>query len=288
MTRKKALIALGIAAALLIGLCLALSLRPGGVAAGRRIGVVEVRGFLADPQSAVDALRDLRKDEGIKAVVVRVESPGGLVAPSQEIHDELARTAAVKPVVVSMGVVAASGGYYLAAPATRIVADPGTATGSIGVILKFDEVHGLLDKLGVRTGVVKSGAMKDAGSPFRPMSTQEKAVFQGLVDDIFAQFVDAVARGRKMDRERVLALADGRVYSGRQAQKLGLVDELGGFWDAVARAQTLAGLSGEPELDYRGKKSGGLLRLILGEDSDALAPLHSVSAGPLRLEVPGW
>jgi protease-4 len=285
---RKLLVGLGIAAALLVGLCLALSLRPGGVGAGSRIGVVEVKGFLADPRPAVDALRELRKDKGIKAVVVRVETPGGLVAPSQEIHDEVARTAAAKPVVVSMGVVAASGGYYLAVPATRIIADPGTATGSIGVILKFEEVHGLMDKLGLRTGVVKSGAMKDAGSPFRPMSGQEKAVFQGLVDDIFGQFVDAVAKGRKMDRARVRSLADGRVYSGRQAQRLGLVDELGGFWDAVARAQKLAGLKGEPDLDYRGRAPGGLLRLLLGEDSDTLAPLHSISAGPLRLEVPGW
>lgn len=284
---KKVFLGLG-AAALLSGLALALSLCSGGAGAGPRIGVVEVRGFLADPRPAVDALRALRKDEGIKAVVIRVESPGGMVAPSQEIHDEVARTAAAKPVVISMGAVAASGGYYLAAPATRIVADPGTATGSIGVILKFEEVHGLLDKLGLRTGVVKSGALKDAGSPFRPMSAPERAVFQGLVDDIFAQFVDAVAKGRKMERATVLALADGRIYSGRQAQKLGLVDQLGGFWDAVAAAQKLAGLTGEPDLVYRGKKSGGVLRLLLGEDSDVLAPLHSVSAGPLRYAVPGW
>lgn len=255
---------------------------------GERVGVVEVRGFIADPRATTEALRDLREDDGVKAVVVRVDSPGGVVAPSQEIHDEVARTAKVKPVVVSMGAVAASGGYYLSAPATRIVANPGTATGSIGVILKFEEVHRLLDKLGLQGNVVKSGPMKDAGSPLRPMEPRERALFQGLVDDIFGQFVDAVAAGRRLERVKVLALADGRIYSGRQAKALGLVDELGGFWDAVALAQKLAKLEGEPRLDRRGKKTGGLLRWLLGDDSEALSRLWPEAAGPLRYEAQGW
>lgn len=288
---RGARIGCGLVLVLFVGVLLGVGLlyvgqgRPRG---SDRIGVVEVRGFIADPRPAVDALRDLRKDDGVKAVVLRVETPGGGVSPSQEIHDEVARTAAVKPVVVSMGAVAASGGYYLSVPATQIVANPGTATGSIGVIIQFKELHELLGKLGVKGDAVKSGPMKDAGSPFRPMRPEEKAFFQSLVDDIFSQFVDSVAKGRKMDRAKVLALADGRVYSGKQALALGLVDRLGGFWDAVSLAQSLAKLKGEPHLDNRGKKTGGVLRWLLGEDSKALSSLEEAASAPLRFVLPGW
>jgi protease-4 len=293
MKRRRWLLGLGLLAALGLGLILAVAvLTPRGqavsVSSGDRIGVVEVRGFIADARPVTEALRTFREDKGVKAIVLRVETPGGLVAPSQEMHDEVMRTKASKPVVVSMGTVAASGGYYLSAPASRILADPGTATGSIGVILQFQDFHVILDKFGYRTRVVKSGPLKDAGSPFRAMTEAEKAVFQSLVDDIFAQFVDAVAQGRKMSREAVLKLADGRVYSGRQALKAGLVDELGGFWDAVTLAQELAGLKGKPKLQYRGAKKGGILRLLLGEDSEALEPLRPAAYPPLRLVLPGW
>ncbi len=260
----------------------------GALPMGERIGVVEVRGFIADARPAVEALRAFRKDEDVKAVVVRVESPGGGIAPSQEIHDEVKRTAAVKPVIVSMGALAASGGYYLSVPATGIVALPGTATGSIGVILQFQEVHLLFNKLGLRTQVVKSGPLKDAGSPFREMTAEDRAVFQSLIDDLFQQFVDAVAGGRGMDRQAVLALADGRVYSGRQALDLGLVDRLGGFWDAVEWARQLAGLPEEPKLEYRRRDRRGVLRWLLGDDADALAPLEEAAAPPLRYALPGW
>ena len=260
----------------------------GGIALGERIGVVEVRGFIGDARPTVEALREFRKDEGIKAVVLRVESPGGGIAPSQEIHDAVRRTAQVKPVVVSMGAVAASGGYYISAPATKIVANPGTATGSIGVIVQFQEIHGLFSRLGLRTRVVKSGPLKDAGSPFREMTEQDRAVFQALVEDLFQQFVDAVAQGRGMDRDAVLALADGRVYSGRQALELGLVDRLGGFWDAVDLARDLAGLRGEPRLEYRRRKKRGLLRWLLGEEAGALDPIGRLAAPPVRYAVPGW
>lgn len=286
--RRKVLLSLCLFAAAGAGFALAVALRSDGVSAGPKVGVVEVRGFIGDPRTATEALRDLREDDDVKAVVVRVDSPGGVVAPSQEIHDEVARTARAKPVVVSMGAVAASGGYYLAAPATRIVANPGTATGSIGVILQFEEMHRLMDKLGLRTGAVKSGPLKDAGSPFRPMSPRERAVFQGLVDDIFDQFVEAVAKGRRLPKPKVLALADGRIYSGRQALGLGLVDQLGGFWDAVALAQKLGKVEGKPNLLYRGKKSGGVLRWLLGEDAESVAALWPRGEGPLRYEAQGW
>jgi protease-4 len=260
----------------------------GGLASGDRIGVVEVTGFIGDPRHVEDALRALRGEDEIKAVVLRVNSPGGLIAPSQEIHDEVKRTAAVKPVVVSMGALAASGGYYVSAPATRIVANPGTATGSIGVILQFKEMHVLFDKLGLRSQTVKSGEMKDAGSPFREMTEADRATFQSLIDDLFGQFVDVVAEGRGLDREKVRDLADGRVYSGRQARDLGLVDQLGNFWDAVELAQELAGLTGEPKLDYRRKQQKGLLYWALGEDSSALAPLEAATAPAFRYAMPTW
>ncbi len=290
---RRLLIALALLLALAGGFVLALGVvavwrAGGGLPLGERVGVVEVRGFIGDSREASEALRELREDPEVKAVVLRVESPGGVIGPAQEIHDEVLRTVAHKPVVVSMGAVAASGGYYIAAPATRILANPGTATGSIGVILQFNELHVLFDKLGLRTRVVKSGAMKDAGSPFREMTAEDRAVFQGLIDDLFAQFVDAVTAGRKLEREQVLALADGRVYSGRQALEKGLVDQLGGFWDAVAVAGELGGIAGEPKLEYRRKRPRGVLRLLLGEDAESLAPLAPAAGPPLRYALPGW
>jgi protease-4 len=278
------LLALG-AGFILAFLVLALWRTQGSLPVGERIGVVEVQGFIGDSRPTVEALRSFQEDEDVKAVVLRVESPGGVIAPSQEIHDEVKRTAGSKPVVVSMGALAASGGYYISAPATKIVANPGTATGSIGVIFQFHDVHVLMDKLGLRARVVKSGPLKDAGSPFRDMTEQERVVFQGLIDDLFAQFVDAVADGRGLERQAVIALADGRVYSGRQALDLRLVDRLGGFWDAVGLAQELSGLTGKPRLEYRKREPWGLLRWVLGDDGEALSALEEASAPPLRYSV---
>jgi len=290
---KKLFIALGFVLALVVGAGLALlavAVWRGGSAlpGGDRIGVVELRGFIADARPTVQSLRDLTEDDGVKAVVFRVESPGGVVGPSQEIHDQVKRTAEKKPVVVSMGALAASGGYYASAPATRILANPGTATGSIGVLIQFKEVHALFDKLGLRAQTLKSGPMKDAGSPFREMTDAERAVFQELIDDLFDQFVAAVAEGRSLDPNAVRDLADGRVYSGRQALGLGLVDQLGGFWDAVDVAAELGGITGKPELDYRRRSPRGLLRWVLGDDADALTPLGEAGAAPVRYALPGW
>jgi protease-4 len=278
---------LGLLLALGVGLILALSIvgvlrDQGDLVGGDRIGVVEVQGFIGDSRPTVEALRSFQEDEEVKAIVLRVETPGGVIAPSQEIYDEVKRTAAKKPVIVSMGAMAASGGYYISAPATKIVANPGTATGSIGVVLKLPEIQVLMDKLGVRERVVKSGPLKDAGSPFREMTSEEGAVFQGLIDDLFAQFVDAVAEGRGLDRQTVLSMADGRVYSGRQALELKLVDQLGGFWDAVELAQKLSGLEGKPKLEYRKRQNWGLLRWVLGADGAALATIEEATAPPLR------
>lgn len=256
---------------------------------GERVGIVKISGFIADAEEAVAALSSFENDDEVKAVVVRVVSPGGVIAPSQEIHDAVKRLAEKKPVVASFGAVAASGGYYLAAPATKIVADSGSITGSIGVIMQFSDYEVLLDKIGMRSRALKSGQFKDAGSPFREMTEADRVVMQGVVDDLFAQFVDAVAQGRKMPREKVLALADGRIYSGRQAQKAGLVDELGGLREAVSAAGELGGLGDAPPVERWKRKKEGLLPLLIGEDAETVEKLAApVGAPPARYLLPGW
>lgn len=217
--------------------------------AGNRVALVEVQGLILSAEDVVRDLEEHLENPGIRAVVVRVESPGGVVGPSQEIHDAVARVRAKgKPVVVSMGAVAASGGYYLAAAADHIVASPGTLTGSIGVIIQLAEIEGLLKKVGVNLEVIKAGRHKDVGNFARAMTPEERAILQGLLDDMYDQFVTAVAEGRRLDRAKVLALADGRVYTGRRAKELGLVDSLGGLDDAVQTAGRLAGIAGKPQL----------------------------------------
>jgi protease-4 len=222
----------------------------GPFARGGRIGVVEILGRIEESSDAVKQLHEFGVDDRIPAVVVRVDSPGGGVGPSQEIHAEVRRLAGKKPVVVSMGGLAASGGYYLAVPATRIVANPGTVTGSIGVITQVPNITELADKIGVDMHTVKSGPAKDLGNPFRPFSEEDRAVYQGLIDDVYDQFVRAVAEGRELPEEKVRAVADGRILTGEQALELGLVDELGNFRDAVRIAAELGGVEGEPVLVY--------------------------------------
>lgn len=216
---------------------------------GGRVALVEVQGLIVSAEHVVRELEEHLEDSSIRAVVVRVETPGGVVGPSQEIHDAIARVRArPKPVVVSMGAVAASGGYYLAVAANHIVANPGTLTGSIGVLMQLAEVEGLLRKVGIHFEVIKAGRHKDVGNFARPMTPEERAILQGLLDDMYDQFVTAVATGRRLPQATVLGLADGRVYSGRRAKELGLVDSLGGLEEAVRTAGRLAGIRGKPEL----------------------------------------
>jgi protease-4 len=215
---------------------------------GNSVGVLELRGVIQDAQEAVETLERFRRHDGTVAVVLRIDSPGGAVAPAQEIYDAVWRVRARKPVVASLGNVAASGGYYVAAAANVIFADPGTITGSIGAIMGVPYYGALADKMGVREDVVKSGRFKDTGHPLRQMEADERALLQGMVDDVLAQFVEAVARGRAMDLARVRDLADGRIYSGAQARTVGLVDELGGLVDATSLAWERAGQVGEPRV----------------------------------------
>lgn len=217
------------------------------------IAVVEITGPIEDTTEAIKDIKKYRENEHIKAIVLRVDSPGGAVGSSQEIYDEVIKTKAVKPVVVSFGNTAASGGYYVAASATKIVSNPGTITGSIGVISQFFQVDEILKKFNLKWEVIKSGANKDIGSPLRPMTPEEKRLFQTLVSDIYDQFVNAVSEGRSIEKQKVLAFADGRIFSGRQAKALGLVDELGGMEKAVEVAAAEAKMTEEPKVIYPSK-----------------------------------
>ena len=198
-----------------------------------QIGVVHVRGVLTNARPVTHWIETLRQKDRIKGVLVRINSPGGVVAPSQEVYSAVSSLAEDKPVVVSMGSVAASGGYYAAVGAPTIFANPGTITGSIGVKAQLKNFKGLLDKLGIEDETVVSGPLKDATSAAKPMTDAEREYMQGMVDDMHAQFVQAIAKGRDMDLEVVRRLADGRAYTGRQAKDLGLVDALGSMQDAL-------------------------------------------------------
>lgn len=248
------------------------------------IGVVEVKGPILDGEDAVEQLHEFLLHDGIRAVVVRVDSPGGAVAPSQEIAAEVKRLAEKKTVVVSMGNVAASGGYYLSAPATKIVANPGTVTGSIGVITQLPNVSQITDKIGFEMNVVKSGPAKDVGNPFRPFTEDDRQVFQRLIDDVYGQFVRAVAEGRNLPEEKVRSIADGRILTGAEAKEAGLVDELGNFHDAVQLAADLVGIEGEPQLVYPPEKHGFSLESLFTGGARALA---KAAADEVQLRIEG-
>ncbi len=258
----------------------------GGFALGEKIGYVEVAGTILSSEDTVRQLGDFKKDNSIKAVVLRINSPGGGVSPSQEIYQEVKALAEVKPVVVSMGSVAASGGYYIAVPAQRILANPGSITGSIGVIMEFTNLEELLQKIGLKSQVVKSGKFKDIGSPMRPMSEADRNLLEALIADVYDQFVTVVAEGRQLELEEVRRLADGRIFTGRQAMESGLVDQLGGYQDAIVVAAELAGIEGQPKivrprtqktelLDYFIQETTRLVRQSLKENNAGLEFLWS-------------
>jgi len=215
-----------------------------------RIALIRVEGVILDAQQTIGELKRYGDNPLVKAVVIRIDSPGGGVVPSQEIHDAVKRIREKqsKLVIASMGTVAASGGYYIAAATDRIVANPGTLTGSIGVIMELANVEGLMKKIGVESVVVKSGAHKDLGSPFRAMNLEDRTILQNVMDDVHSQFIEAVAAGRSLDLKTVRALADGRIFTGRQAKAAKLVDELGDLNDAIKLAADMAGLEGEPRV----------------------------------------
>lgn len=231
---------------------------------GERVAVVRIEGVIVDSRDAIEELRKYREHPGVKAIVLRIDSPGGGVVPSQEIHAEVlkARAEGRVKVVASMGNLAASGGYYIAAATDRIVASPGTLTGSIGVIMELANVQGLLEKVGVQSVVIKSGKHKDLASPFRTMSAEDRAILQTVLDDVHDQFIQAVASGRNLKVAQVRELADGRIFTGRQARTARLVDELGDLQDAIKLAGKMGGIAGEPRVVETRKRFS--LREMLG------------------------
>lgn len=235
---------------------------------GEKVVVVELEGVITDSGPVIEKLEKLKKDPEVKAVILRVDSPGGSVAPSQEIFEELIKLREKKTIVASMGSVAASGGYYVACAAHKIVANPGSITGSIGVIIEVANIEELIGKIGLKAVVIKSGKYKDILSPTRDMQSGERELVQGVIDSIHSQFIDAVALGRSMARERVVSIADGRIFSGEQALELGLVDELGNLQDAIKRAGVLAGIEGEPRVIYPEKEKPSLLEFLIEGAAD--------------------
>ncbi|MBF0530619.1 MAG: signal peptide peptidase SppA [Deltaproteobacteria bacterium] len=229
---------------------------------GEGIGVIEIEGIIAHSAPVLEALDRYRQSSKVKAIIIRIDSPGGGVAATQEIYKEIEKVKKEKKVVAAMGSVAASGGLYIASAADKVFANPGTVTGSIGVIMQMLNMEEIVGKIGLKPVVIKSGKFKDAGSAFRPMTDEDKAVFQKIVDQLYMQFVRDVAKGRRLDPEKVKTMADGRIYTGEEAKTLGLVDELGNFEDAVAFAQKIAGISGRRHLIYPPKKESWLKELF--------------------------
>ncbi|HOO91310.1 MAG TPA: signal peptide peptidase SppA [Syntrophales bacterium] len=230
-----------------------------------KIGVVLIEGVLSNAKDTVKELDVYEKDNDVKAVVLRINSPGGAVVPSQEIYDKVVRLKQSKKVVVSMGSVAASGGYYIACAADRIIANPGTITGSIGVIAQFSQIEDLLEKIGLKATVIKTGKYKDVGSPVREMTTADRTLIQGVIDDIKSQFLEAVVSNRNISNENIELIADARIFTGKQALGIGLVDDLGNMDYAIDIATNLAGIEGKPEIVYPEEKRKSLLRYIVSE-----------------------
>ena len=218
----------------------------------RKIAVVNIEGTIKDSRTVIDQLLIFKKDKEIKAIVLRIDSPGGGIGPTQEIYEEVKkiRYKDKKRVLASMGSVAASGGYYIACAAEKIVANPGTITGSIGVIIQFANVEELMRKIGFKSVLIKSGEFKDVMSPFKAMTDEERDILQGVIDSVHNQFIEAVIEGRKLKREDVIQIADGRIFSGEQAKELGLIDSLGTLQDTISMAAEYTGITGEPKVVY--------------------------------------
>jgi protease-4 len=269
MKQKRILVGLGVIVALLIFFFIILSFigrysggKPGRFSFGDKIAVVEIKGTITQSSGIIEELQYYSEDDGVKAIILRIDSPGGGVGPSQEIHREIIKIKSKKKVVTSMGSVAASGGYYIACASDLIVANPGTITGSIGVLMQFSNFEELLKKIGVKGVVLKSGEHKDVGSPFREMTPEEKRIMQEVIDNVHQQFIQAVAQGRKLDQSKVIQIADGRILTGEQAKNLGLVDQMGNLQDTIDITAKLVGIEGKPNVLYP-KKRLSILELLM-------------------------
>ena len=263
MKNRRVFIILGTIVGLFFLMIILLRSMGGGASIGQKVAVIDIRGIISRSDATIKLIHTYRDDPSVKAIVMRIDSPGGSVAPVQEIYTELEKIE--KPIVASMGGSAASGGYYIACAADTILANPGTLTGSIGVIMQFTRMKGLYDKVGLEHQVIKSGQFKDTGSPFRTLTEAEQAVLQATVDDVHNQFVDTIAeaRGNVLTRAEVVELADGRIFSGRQAMESKLVDQLGNLPDAIKIAGELGGIEGKPKV-LRKEKRTSLFEQLIG------------------------
>jgi protease-4 len=284
MKKKRVFIILGIIVALFF-LILIFRSMDGGTSIGQKVAVVDITGIITKSDETIKLIHTYRDDPSIKAIVLRIDTPGGSVAPVQEIHSELQKID--KPIVASMGGTAASGGYYVACAADTIMANPGTLTGSIGVIMQFTRLKGLYDKIGLEHQVIKSGEFKDTGSPFRELTEKEQEVLQATVDDVYNQFVDTIFEARKslLSRPEIVELADGRIFSGQQALDSKLLDRLGNLPEAIKYAAELANIDGKPKVVRKQKKESLLEQLFGIKPTSALNEMFSLPGVTFRYEL---
>ena len=264
MKRKRVLIILSVIVILFLFIVIqSIRFLSGSSSIGEKVAVLDITGIITKSDSTIKLIHAYRDDPNVKAIILRINTPGGSVAPVQEIFSELRKLE--KPIVASMGSTAASGGYYIACAADTIVANPGTLTGSIGVIMQFTKIKGLYEKVGLEHQVIKSGKFKDSGSMFRDLSEDDIAVLQETVDDVYNQFVDAISESREdiLTREQIVSLADGRIFSGRQALEHKLIDKLGNLQDAIIVAGELGNIEGKPKV-LRKERRTSLLEQLIG------------------------
>lgn len=284
MKKKRVFIVLGIIVALFFLMLIWRSMND-GTSIGPKVAVIDITGIITESDATIKLIHTYRDDSSIKAIVIRIDTPGGSVAPVQEIFSELQKIE--KPIVASMGGTAASGGYYVACAADTIMANPGTLTGSIGVIMQFTRMKGLYDKIGLEHQVIKSGEFKDTGSPFRTLTEEEQAVLQATVDNVYNQFVDTIFEARKshLSRSEIAELADGRIFSGQQALDLKLLDRLGNLPEAIELAGELANIDGKPKVVRKEKKTSLLEQLLGVKQTSVLDEMFSLPGVTFRYQM---
>jgi protease-4 len=254
---------------IIISFFISLAIGVSGRAFGEKIGVVEIEGVIADSKDIMEDIVRFKEDETIKGVILRINSPGGSVPPSQEIFEEVKKLSGKKKVYVSMGTVCASGGYYIATAGEKIYAMPSTITGSIGVIMEQVVIEDLMKKVGLQPNTMKAGDFKDVGSPFRKMAAEERKYFQGILNTIHTQFINTVATQRKMPMDTAKKLSDGRIYLGQQAMDLKLIDQIGTFYDTLDDMKNTLNIKGKPVLVY-GKRPFSILKWLISSISQEL------------------
>ncbi|MCX5817434.1 MAG: signal peptide peptidase SppA [Proteobacteria bacterium] len=254
---------------IILSFFISLAIGVSGRAFGEKIGVVEIEGVIADSKDIMEDIVRFKEDETIKGVILRINSPGGSVPPSQEIFEEVKKLRAKKKVYISMGTVCASGGYYIATAGEKIYAMPSTITGSIGVIMEQVVIEDLMKKVGLQPNTMKAGDFKDVGSPFRKMKVEERKYFQEILNTIHTQFINTVATQRKIPMDTAKKLSDGRIYLGQQAKDLKLIDQIGTFYDTVDDMKNTLNIKGKPVLVY-GKRPFSLLKWLISSISQEL------------------